>query len=447
MSDVPSAPILDAMDQASFLGLRALGHGPVNQFAWIYRRPADPAGLRDFHSHLAQGLLGRLVERSPLPFGRHRWVRAPAPPWEMIEAELSDELIVSWLDGLAWLPVDPEWGPGWRLLGRRLSGGGTIVVLLASHTIVDGVAHCRAIADAVTAIDPGVRYPPPHSRRLSAALREDAMTTMRSLPDVGRAVKAVATMPRETDGGSPGRQGRSGHVGRAQAFVDERAVVPSVVLIAPADRWAAHAAQSQGDLTSLVAAVAAGVAHRCGRTAPDGSVRLVLPVSLRASGPGDTRGNALTSIAVNVDPMLVDLGGLREAKRSALQQWTEYGDPMARALPLVPFIPRRLARRLESMALGPGQPVGVSHLGVVDPAVNRPDGDNADEVWGRSLEARSRGELRRLGGTLRVGSMVTRGQITVTIAGWQPGLVEARDVLADRVRDAADHLGLTYRLR
>ena len=32
---------LDYIDQASFLGLRALGHGPVIQFTWIYARDVD----------------------------------------------------------------------------------------------------------------------------------------------------------------------------------------------------------------------------------------------------------------------------------------------------------------------------------------------------------------------------------------------------------------------
>ena len=62
-----SPEYLDYMDQASFLGLRALGHGPVNQLVWRYRRPVDRAALARFHSRLGTGLLGRLVAPSPLP--------------------------------------------------------------------------------------------------------------------------------------------------------------------------------------------------------------------------------------------------------------------------------------------------------------------------------------------------------------------------------------------
>jgi len=34
------------MDQASFLGLRALGYGTLVQFNWIYNRPVNVDGLR-----------------------------------------------------------------------------------------------------------------------------------------------------------------------------------------------------------------------------------------------------------------------------------------------------------------------------------------------------------------------------------------------------------------
>jgi len=67
------------IDQASFLGLRALGRGPLIQFTWVYDRPVDVEGLRRFHRNLGHGLLGRRVERSPLPFGRHRWVAFTGP--------------------------------------------------------------------------------------------------------------------------------------------------------------------------------------------------------------------------------------------------------------------------------------------------------------------------------------------------------------------------------
>src|SRR5690349_16731800 len=71
---------IDLGDQASFTGLRALGRGPLIQYTWIYEHPIDLDGLRRLHRNLGSGgLLGRRIERSPLPFGRHRWVRSTGP--------------------------------------------------------------------------------------------------------------------------------------------------------------------------------------------------------------------------------------------------------------------------------------------------------------------------------------------------------------------------------
>ena len=63
---------LDLMDQGSFLGLQALGHQPNFHATWTYERAVDLDALQRFNEHLRRTLLGRLVERSPLPGGRHR---------------------------------------------------------------------------------------------------------------------------------------------------------------------------------------------------------------------------------------------------------------------------------------------------------------------------------------------------------------------------------------
>lgn len=64
-------PVVDStlayIDQGSFLGLRALGRGPLAQYGWIYEHPVDLDAVRRFHHNLGHGLLGRRVERSPLP--------------------------------------------------------------------------------------------------------------------------------------------------------------------------------------------------------------------------------------------------------------------------------------------------------------------------------------------------------------------------------------------
>src|SRR5690242_19853816 len=103
------------IDQASFLGLRALGHGPLIQFTWLYDHPVDLDGLRRFHRNLGTGLLGRRVERSALPFGRHRWVASSGPAdLDIAAADRPRSQVWAWVDERACLPIDPEHGPQWR---------------------------------------------------------------------------------------------------------------------------------------------------------------------------------------------------------------------------------------------------------------------------------------------------------------------------------------------
>src|ERR1700722_17903071 len=103
-------------DQATFLSLRATGREQLMQIVWIYEHPLDMDKMMRTFRNAGYGLMGRRIERSPLPFGRHRWVSALGQPLDIdIEdrarprAELSD-----WLDERAQLRVDPESGPGWH---------------------------------------------------------------------------------------------------------------------------------------------------------------------------------------------------------------------------------------------------------------------------------------------------------------------------------------------
>ncbi len=92
------------MDQAGLRLLRATGRGQQMQMFWIYEHPIDFDGLRRFHRNFGYGLSGRLIERSPLPFGRHRWVSSLGPTTDIDVAE----------------PPAPFGG---QRLGRRTSAG------------------------------------------------------------------------------------------------------------------------------------------------------------------------------------------------------------------------------------------------------------------------------------------------------------------------------------
>ena len=141
---------LTFMDHALYAGHRAAGQNEVMQVVWVYEHAIDFDGLRRFHRNFGNGLLGRRIERSPLPFARHRWVSDRGPSDIDIDecarprAELSD-----WADERSQLPIDPEWGPGWHLGVLPLTDGSTAVSLVLSHFLIDGLGLIVALADAV----------------------------------------------------------------------------------------------------------------------------------------------------------------------------------------------------------------------------------------------------------------------------------------------------------
>ena len=91
--------VLDLVDQTAFLGERATGATNLLQCVWVYNRAIDIDGLRQFHHHLQQGRLSRRIERSPLPFGRHRWVSpSDQPDLEIVATPRPREEFDAWLE-------------------------------------------------------------------------------------------------------------------------------------------------------------------------------------------------------------------------------------------------------------------------------------------------------------------------------------------------------------
>lgn len=73
---------LEFLDQAALELMRATGRNQLMQCVWVYEHSLNEEGLKRFHDNLYASLGSRLIERSPLPFGRPRWVRpagSPAP--------------------------------------------------------------------------------------------------------------------------------------------------------------------------------------------------------------------------------------------------------------------------------------------------------------------------------------------------------------------------------
>ncbi len=442
----PRESTLAYIDQAAFLGLRALGRGPLVQFSWIYERPVDLEGLRRLHRNLGRGLLGRLIERSAVPFGRHHWIAWPGPADLAIAgAPRPRDQATAWLDEQLALPIDPEHGPGWRLAVQPLTGGGAAVTLIASHAVCDGLGLGLAVAEAAGGIDRDLGYPPPKARARGQAWRQDIREVLRSIPDMARAaVAAVRVAGRNKDdfSSSAARSAPPETMHGSQPVT-----VPSLAVFIHDAEWDSCAESLGGTSNSLFAGIAARLGQLTGRVDDAGQVKLSFPVSERTEG--DTRANALTATMLTVDPAGVaeSLAGVRAEIKRNLTALSATRYELLAPLPLTPLVPQRLARKLEGMALGSGSPVGCSNLGPLDPAVNRPDGSDADFFWMRQMESRITPDiLDRLGGTLYLASGRLHGQVFLAVSGWEAGRPNSTARLAGQVTRALEDFGLSGRL-
>src|SRR6185437_247600 len=264
--------VIDLVDQTMFLGERATGTTSLLQCVWVYNRAVDIDGLRRFHRHLSQGRLSRRIERSPLPFGRHRWVAAGAQSdLEIVESARPREEFDAWLAEQADTPLDAEYGPGWHLAVLPFTDGGAGVSLVTTHCLTDGVGLCEAVADAAAGHPDPISWPAAGSRRRWKALREDARQTARDIPAVGRAAVAASRFARSQGGGEGAAAAPAAYTG-----ADEVVALPSETIFVDAQQWDARAQALGGTSNALLAGLAARLAQRAGRLAEDGSVALTL---------------------------------------------------------------------------------------------------------------------------------------------------------------------------
>ncbi|OBB89191.1 hypothetical protein [Mycobacterium sp. 852002-30065_SCH5024008] len=432
--------VLDLADQTLFLGERATATTSVVQCIWVYDRAVDIDGLQEFHAHLGRGRLCRRIERSPLPFGRHRWVASTAESQlEIVATPRPRDEIDAWCGEQANARPDAEHGPGWHLAALPLTDGGAAVSLVVTHCLTDGLGLCEALADAASGRDDPIGWPAAVSRRRRAALREDARQTVRDAPGMGRAVVAAARMARRGRGDTAPPPEKRPFTGP-----DEPVALPATTVFVDAGEWDARANALGGTGSALLVGLAAHVALRVGRVAADGTVAVGMPVNERA--PGDTRANAVSNVDITVDPApaTTDLREIRAGIKQALARHQDVPDERWALLPLVPLIPKRVFRRLISVATGGGTAVVSSNLGAVDPAANRPDGTDADYFAMKSLyPGVTAATMHRTNGVLALLSGRVHGRVFVSFLAYEPGRPNSDAELRQYVSKAVSDFSLT----
>lgn len=435
--------VLDLADQTLFLGERATATTSVLQCIWVYDRGLDIEGLRRFHQHLSRGRLSRRIERSPLPFGRHRWVSpSDRPSLEIAATPRPRDEIDSWLETQAGFRPDAEHGPGWHLAMLPLTDGGAVVSFVVTHCLTDGVGLCEALAAAACGRDDAITWPAAASRRRWQALREDARQTARDTADLGRAVVAAARMARQSNNAAPAAKRRPA----PPRGPDRSIALPMAMLFFDADEWDARAQALGGTSNALLAGLATYLAQRVGRVAADGSVNVGMPLNERA--PGDTRANAVINVDVTVKPAAATtgLGEIRAAIKQALVRSQDAPDERWALLPLIPLIPKPIFRRLISVVTGSATTVVSSNLGAIDPAANRPDGTDADYFAMKSLyPGVTNATMYRTNGALALLSGRVNGRLFVSFLAYELGRDNSNADLEQHISSALSEFSLTAR--
>jgi len=438
--------VLPYPDQALFLALRGADQGAVMQALWVYDHEIDLDRVKKFHEYFSRGLVARGIESSPLPFGRHRWVALTGtqPEFDVAENPRDRAELYDWADEQVALPLDPEWGPGWRLAGQRLTDGATAVSLVVSHCIADGVAAFMACVEAINGTTRDTCYPPPRSRTRGRAVLADLRQMARDAPEIARTLrKAIKTLfQRRTD------LTRTSTPPMPSAAGDRIALVPSASIAIDIESWDALAERLGGNSFSLVAGFAGNLAQRLNRTREsDGAVTLMIPVSER-EGLEDTGGNMVSIANVSFDPVGVtaDLTGVRTAIRNGLKTARDVPDEMVELLPLIPFLPKRALARIADVAFGfsTDLPVSVSNFGDLPADLGRLDGTDAEHFSFRGVDRNVTHEtLDRRGGILTVTAGRIAGKITMTVISYQPGMQNSQSGLRQVIGETLAEFGLT----
>ncbi|WP_083407476.1 condensation domain-containing protein [Mycolicibacterium rutilum] len=433
------------MDQASYLWVRASGHVHAIQLTWVYRREIDLDELRRVHDGLAHGLIGRRVEPSRFPGGRHRWVASHDLPGVDIEKPRSRDGVADWFEERAQKPVDPEFGPVWHFGVLPVTDYGTAVTLVASHTVIDGVGLCGAVIDAVEGVEHDFGYPPPGARTRRQALLEDARSTARGLPQVGRALGATVTVALHNKP-SFWRDKQQRPPKLAKAERKRPVVVPTATVYIDLAQWDSRAEELGGSSNALLAGFAARLGERFGRSHPRTNlVTLNYPVNDRTEN--DLRANALKGMDFAVDPAGVteDLRGVRAAIKEALVSGASKFAEQERVFPLTPFVPTSVVARLPLGAVNAADsPVGCSAFGEIDARVTRIDGAEADYFTVRMVEQNLTADSPEVSsGELYMTSGRVCGKMFISFRAYQPGMANSKETLLQQVSRTLDDFGLT----
>jgi hypothetical protein len=288
-TSTPGAPAyarhrLAWLDQLAYELFRVTGRSQLMQCLWLYDRDVNLAALARTNERLAALSFNRLIEPSPLPWGRPRWVKPAGTP--ILPEQGSDLLprsrLLQWANQHARAPIDPVIGPAARMAIQTFDDGSTAVSIVGSHLLLDGMGALRVIEAAVNGTGVSSPYLPKGARGRMSGCVSDAWQI---LADAPRTVAALARIA-HANWYRPAAPQRPA-VTAAEAGHDPSTIVelPAVTVTVESRVWLACEQRLGGGLNTLLPGFVASLASHLGRRRfSDGAVSLLVPINRRRRG-------------------------------------------------------------------------------------------------------------------------------------------------------------------
>ncbi|BAW04719.1 hypothetical protein [Nocardia seriolae] len=437
-------------DDDLFLKLHDLyGNALVNQLAWRFDEPLDPAVLQRFHAHLAHGFLSRRVMTTAVPFARPWWVTAgDAEPLAYQEEPVPENGVLDWFFDQSRVEFDPVTGRVWRLSAAPTTGGGTLLSLVTSHVGSDGGAVLYAVGDALRRLDLGDTPDiATSSGRLvgsnpgTGLLRAHLADGLGQLRAVALSLRAALAARNVTE---PERNPRP---------TEPRRLLPAtysaadLVVEVDAAEWNSVAAAHNGTANGLMVGVAVGILGRSGRIADGAAVRVDIPHSMR--GHDDPRGNATTGLPIAVSYRKGEHTDLRQVRSAIKQAARAYADPattpaLQHLQPVQQMLPKFVLGYFSRTAKAPE--CLCTNLGETGQGVATLAGVRARSVLMRPVVCTGETELfRRVEIGLNLSWSSDGETVTLAITGADPDRFPTRAALRDYVIDEFESWGLRPR--
>lgn len=396
------------LDQLAYELFRVTGRSQLMQCLWLHDREVNLAALARTHERLAALAFNRLIEPSPLPWGRPRWVKpagTPIPP-EQSSDPLPRSRLLEWANQHARAPIDPVIGPAGRMAIQRFDDGSTAVSIVVSHLLLDGMGALRVIEAAVNGTGVPSPYLPKGARGLLSGYVSDSWQI---LADAPRTVAALARIA-HANWHRPAAPIQRRAVTAAEAGHDPSTIVelPAVAVTVESRVWFACEQRLGGGLNTLLPGFVASLASHLGRRRfSDGAISLLVPIN-RRRGLDDERALAIEFHMMNLAPagLTTNLRPVNASLKTLLRGAREnQTDVLASFLPAIAWMPRTAAKTLVNRLFNyAGElPATCSDLGMLPDGLARIDGAPCRHVLTRAVDVNvTRQDLERSHGHLVV---------------------------------------------